>query len=51
MAELLDEREERLGRGVTACLDDDEQALLRRAGELLERLAAFEGSPAGSVVR
>jgi hypothetical protein len=31
---------------VAACLDDDEQELLRRAGALLERLAAFEGSPA-----
>ena len=46
VAELLDEREEWLGRAVAACLDDDEQALLARAGELLGRLAAFETAPA-----
>ena len=51
VAELLDERETWLGRAVAACLDDDEQELLRRAGALLERLAAFEGSAAGSVLR
>lgn len=51
VTELLDEREEWLGRAVAACLDDDEQELLGRAGELLERLAAFEESPAASVVR
>ncbi len=47
VSELFDERETWLGRAVATCLDDDEQALLVRAGELLERLAAFETAPAG----
>ena len=51
VAELLDERETWLGRAVATCLDDDEQDLLRRAGDLLERLATFETTPAGSPIR
>jgi DNA-binding MarR family transcriptional regulator len=48
VAELLDERETWLGRAVSACLDDDEQELLVRAGTLLDRLAAFETVPAAT---
>lgn len=51
VAELFDERETWLGRAVATCLDDDEQDLLRRAGDLLERLAAFETTSAGSAIR
>lgn len=41
VTELFDEREGWLGRAVAACLDDDEQRLLLRAGALMERLAAY----------
>ncbi|MBB1154697.1 MULTISPECIES: MarR family winged helix-turn-helix transcriptional regulator [Amycolatopsis] len=36
------ERDSWLGRAITALLDDEEQRVLRAAGELMERLAGYE---------
>lgn len=36
------ERDSWLGQAITSLLDDEEQQLLRAAGELMERLAAYQ---------
>lgn len=42
VARSRQERDSWLGQAITALLNDDEQQVLRAAGELLERLSAYE---------